>query len=291
MLQVIKRINIRNFSNSAILCKKDKEWQQIKREKREKYERRMAKIRKSNPFHSNVGMKHQLALLDHPDPEDPVLEDFGNLDNLDAQISESEIWQKKMEADIPKKLLIDKDRVRRAIVKKKYFPSPETPSLVTIMEKELIKKLFKDHKWTIEELSESFTITPSGVRNIVKKGEFLPKDPKLRSEHDSKVQANWKLLSVGKLEHAKDLVDHLEQNGQKIFSENKLSAQQKNELIGELEAEKMEREPDLSGEFGQLLLRHQERQREVETHTEAKIHILSKNSHIENPNFLQNLPF
>merc|ERR1712062_575512 len=208
-----------------------------KRQKREKYERRLTKIKNANPFGTNVGMKHQLALLDLPDPEDPALQNIGNNDitaQFDAQISDSDIFQKRMESKIPYKQLIDKDKVRRIIVNKKYFPSPEIPSLVTVMEKELMKKLFKDQNWTIEELSESFAITPLGVKKIVKKGEFLPKDPKLRFEHDKKVQSNWKLLSAGKLDNAETLVDQ------------------------------MERKPDLSGEFGQLLLRHQERQREAD---------------------------
>ena len=267
LVSVIKRLHIRTFSNSVVLSGKDKEWQAIKRQKREKYERRLTKIQNTNPFGTNVGMKHQLALLDLPDPEDPALQNIGNNDitaQFDAQISDSDIFQKRMESNIPYKELIDKDKVRRSIVKKKYFPSPETPSLVTVMEKEMIKKLFKDQNWTIEELSESFAITTFGVRKIVKKGEFLPKDPKLRFEHDKKVQSNWKLLSAGKLDNAETLVDHLERNGQKIFNENRLSAQQRNELLEQLEADKMERKPNLSGEFGQLLLRHQERQREAD---------------------------
>ena len=285
-MSVIKRIHIRTFSNSVVLYGKDKEWQAIKREKREKYERRLDKIKNANPFGTNVGMKHQLALLDLPDPEDPALQNIGNNDitaQFDAQISDSDIFQKRMESKIPYKQLIDKDKVRRIIVKKKYFPSPEIPSLVTVMEKELMKKLFKEQNWTIEELSESFAITPFGVGKIVKKKEFLPKDPKLRFEHDKKVQNNWKLLSAGKLDNAETLVDHLERNGQKIFNENRLSAQQRNELLEQLEADAMERKPDLSGEFGQLLLRHQERQREafIEENLEDKSLTLDNKSDLK----------
>ena len=174
-----------------------------------------------------------------------------------------------MEKGIKSRELKDRDQVRRAMVKKLYFPEPEIPSLVTMLEKDLMVKLHKEHKWTFDELSESFPVTPQIAKNIVKK-QFLPRDPKLRAKHDEKVAKNWKFLSAGKLENSEELIKHLEENGLKIFSENRLSEQQKSELIGELEQDKLEKVPVLTGEFGQILLRHQNRQKETEMSKSGK---------------------
>ena len=54
-------------------------------------------------------------------------------------------------------------------------------------------------------------------------------------------------------------------------------------MLEQLEADAMERKPDFSGEFGQLLLRHQERQREafIEENLEDKSLTLDNKSDLK----------
>lgn len=218
-------------------------------------------------------------MTDLPDADDETFQtpdigaDLGY--RLDTVTSASPIFQRRMEKGLPKKEVLDKDEVRRIIVKKKYFPDPREPNLLTWIEKQLVRKLHKEDPltWTSDELSECFPVTPRGVKHILKStNQFTT--PESIVKHDEKVKQNWKLLSSGKLENSRPIEEHFKKIGYKIFNEEKrLSNTEVKELeqsiLKEFSDSLVTPKPNLTGEFGMILVNHRKRLGQMKASDEA----------------------
>ena len=205
-----------------------------------------------------------------PDPDDPAFydrdfeSDVNIADKLEQIRSKSKIDQRRTERGISKEELFNREEVRLAIVKKKYFPDPpESPNLLTWMEGEMMRKLYQDdpQTWTFERLSECFPVTAKGAKKIVKCRPILKPSQILKKNEIAR--KNWKLLAKGKLENSEKIQEHLEKNGHQIFDGKFISSSQRQELeqaiLKDYQAKLLPPKPDLSGQFGQLLLFHQKR--------------------------------
>ena len=214
------RIQSLSVSTSTVLFRKDP----LKQRKKQIQLKKLEKIQKSDPFKTNIGMRHQLKNTDLPDPDDPAFQVFDHdidiTEKLESIVSTSKIDQRKFTQNLPKSAYIDKDEVRRAMVKKLYMPDPPEPQLLTWMEKELMKKLHYEDPltWTHEQLSECFPVTPKSVKKILKNKEVKMK-PEQIIRHNEIVRENWKLLSKNKLEKSGPIIEHLNSVGHKIFSD------------------------------------------------------------------------
>ena len=255
------------LSTSAIRCRKNP----LKEQKKRIQQKKLAMIQHADPFKTNVGMRHQLNNTDLPDPDDPAFQVFDHdidiTEKLESIVSTSEIDQRKTIQGLPRNVYIDKDEVRRAIVKKKYMPDPREPQLLTWMEKELVKKLHREDPltWTQEQLSECFPVTPKSVKKILKNKEGKIK-PHQIIRHNEIVRENWKLLSKNQLENSEPILEHLKTVGHKIFSNSMdkfIPSGQRQELeqriLQDYSASIQPVKPKLTGQFGSILVNHQKR--------------------------------
>ena len=255
------------FSTSACRTRKDK----LVQYKKQKYEAKLERRKKANPFATNIGLKHQLANFELPDPEDPVFQNYDSelqlSEKLETVGSQSDIFQRKFEENLPRDRYIDKKMVKMSIIEKKYFPKPREPNLVTWLEKQTMKKLFKEDPvtWTYERLAECFPVTPKGAKRIVKnQTRFKPKDI---GKHDELASKNWKMLSKGNLDNSEVILKHFEEIGFDVLDgkklENYLSRAQIQEMeqsiLQDYEASLQPQKPILTGEFGMMLMHHRKR--------------------------------
>ena len=206
--------------------------------------------------------------MEIPDPDDPIFENHdSNFDisqRLDTLSSYSEVYQRRMEKGIPRKKLIDKDAVRRAMVRKKYMKNEmdcvEMPNLLTWMEKQMIIKLHKEDPvtWSYDQLSEHFPAPPIRIRNIIKRDYKGHRKPDDITKHDQEAQNNWKLLNEGKLENGKETLEHLQKMGHQKSIPMKVELEQS--ILKEYHEIRQQRnKPKLTGEFGTLLVQHKKR--------------------------------
>ena len=221
-------------------------------------------ILKKNRF--SFSFPFQLKNLDIPDPNDRIFEnhdsDFDISKRLDTLSSYSEIYQRRMEKGIPREKLIDKDAVRRAIIRKKYMRNEmgyvKMPNLLTWMEKQMIIKLHIEDPvtWSYDQLSEHFPAPPVGIRNIIKHHKRYRKPDEIM-KHDENAQNNWKLLNEGKLENCQNTLEHLQKMGQKSIP---MKVELEQSILKEYHETRQQRnKPKLTGEFGTLLVQHKKR--------------------------------
>ena len=123
-----------------------------------------------NPFTRNVGAARQLQSLEL-DVDDPTFktEDVTEtLGNLEATIEDKRIRSKAFRAQFKADEEYLKDLAKRKIIEKKLFPKPPNPSLLTWMEKEMIKYLHKKDavEWSKERLAESFPATLEVIHKV-----------------------------------------------------------------------------------------------------------------------------
>ena len=78
------------------------------------------------------------------------------------------------------------------------------------------------------------------------------------SKHDQQTKENWKLLVKGELEQCEDLLEHLEKIG---YSTKSVPFQTELEqtILEEYKTSLLPVKPNLSGEFGSILVHHQKR--------------------------------
>ena len=159
-----------------------------------------------NPFHSNVGASRQLQTLGL-DVDDPALnkQDFLNEQSLESRLEESKAFRKQWKADEAEQ----KELAKRKIIRKKMFPKPANPNLLTWIEKETIRILHKQDpvEWSHERLAESFPATP-GVIHKVLRGKTIT-NPEMIAQYNEEVKGNWKLLAKGQLDLDEGYQRHL----------------------------------------------------------------------------------
>ena len=159
-----------------------------------------------NPFHSNVGVSRQLQTLGL-DVDDPELnkQDFLNEQSLESRLEESKAFRKQWKTDEAEQ----KELAKRKIIRKKMFPKPADPNLLTWIEKETIRILHKQDpiEWNHERLAESFPATP-GVIHRVLRGKTIT-NPQRIAQYNEEVKGNWKLLAKGQLDLDEGYQRHL----------------------------------------------------------------------------------
>ncbi|XP_028158179.1 uncharacterized protein LOC114351240 [Ostrinia furnacalis] len=104
--------------------------------------------------------------------------------------------------------LIGKYELRHQIVKDKYFKE-NMPNLLTWSEKEQIRHLANTEpdEWTPERLAESFPVTASTVKKILKY-PWKPATEERIARHDASVMRNWRELKEGSLSISEEIRQH-----------------------------------------------------------------------------------
>lgn len=94
-----------------------------------------------------------------------------------------------------------KSMVKKNIIKNKYFKPPLETNLLTHAAKMQIRHLYQldPVKWTPEILAESFPISVTGVKKLLKSNYRLNVEEKIK-KHDAEVVRIWKLLESGNTE-------------------------------------------------------------------------------------------
>ncbi|GAB6031220.1 hypothetical protein CHUAL_009035 [Chamberlinius hualienensis] len=165
---------------------------------------------KRHQYRANVGIRHQLqAMLDGEDGEvkGPNVElemkrlnlklkdldiDENNHDNV--ILNRDETYMK----DFKEKEWRRKCTIHN-ILKRKYFREPPEPCFLTFAAKEQLRYLREtdSETWSFEKLAESFPITVSGVKKLLRNKNYLPNSEEAIIKHDKTVLENWKLLKSG----------------------------------------------------------------------------------------------
>ena len=134
----------------------------------------------------------------------------------------------KRELKIKKINMVSKPKLREIMTKKRFYPDPPPPTLLTWAEKQTIRHLHDEEpgEWTAKKLSECF---PAASEKIVK-DELKNRHPLKMNhiqvkEHDDNVRRNWSLLTQGRLNDklGKDLYDQLMKLGPSLVKGGNLS--------------------------------------------------------------------
>ena len=169
----IDRMFLRSFSTSLALAqpqsRKMKKYNRGDREGRAQDDL-WQKQKRMNPYVGNVGMARQLKSL-NLDKDDPTFktEDFTEVfqefdGTMEGMKERSKAYRDKYKADEADRKKIEK----RRIIEKKVYPKPKNPSLLTWMEKEMIRYLHKmdPEEWSYDRLSESFPATTGVIHKV-----------------------------------------------------------------------------------------------------------------------------
>ena len=167
----IELMFLRSFSTSLAQhqSRKMKKYNRGERERRAQDDL-WQRQKRMNPFVGNVGMARQLRSL-NLDKDDPTFktEDFTEIfqefdGTMEGMKERSKAYRDKYKADEAERKKIEK----RRIIEKKVYPKPTNPSLLTWMEKEMIRYLHRmdPEEWSYERLSESFPATTAVIHKV-----------------------------------------------------------------------------------------------------------------------------
>ncbi|XP_005175964.1 uncharacterized protein LOC101898174 [Musca domestica] len=148
--------------------------------------------RKANP-----GLNHQIsAIADVASDIEKNPEGFGD---LESDLINVHRMHEKHELEVKQ----EKSRLRKYIVKSKYFRDHKYPNILTHAEKENIRLLHsKDpEQWSVEVLSESFPANCETIKKILKANWR----PRSITTHDAAVFRNWEKFKKGELKLPEDL--------------------------------------------------------------------------------------
>ncbi|ELU07824.1 hypothetical protein CAPTEDRAFT_193197 [Capitella teleta] len=146
-------------------------------------------------------------ITDHPNDDvmgevqDLYLDRRGSPRDLDDVIDELEGQMNEMgRTDRPTKQQIAarNTMVKRKIIQRKYFKEPQEMNLLTWDAKEQIRYLHAEFpdEWGVDQLAESFPVSPEGVVRLLK-SKWVPRNLQDLIKHDKRVQDNWKALKSG----------------------------------------------------------------------------------------------
>lgn len=104
----------------------------------------------------------------------------------------------------------ERERLKRHIVKQKYFKTEKQPNFLTWAEKEQIRQLHGSDavEWSTEKLTQSFPAPETVIKKIIK-SRWAHEDLNHISRHDTSVQKNWKALLSGRLKLDPQVQEHL----------------------------------------------------------------------------------
>eukprot|EP00095_Tigriopus_kingsejongensis_P001697 maker-scaffold1305_size49401-snap-gene-0.17 protein:Tk01697 transcript:maker-scaffold1305_size49401-snap-gene-0.17-mRNA-1 annotation:"Neugrin" len=232
---------LRSLSRSHGRAKSNPEWVAMKRAEQERRDARWRQRRTASPFQRNVGLSRQLKGMG-VDPDDPVLEAYA----ADRQIQPDELADELLERTEryrneidPRRhpfydAHVDRSELALTIARKKFFPEPRSPNLLTYLEKTMIRHLHATDPglWTFERLAEGFPATASIIKRVIKSGRknFQPSSARQIEKHDRQVLANWQRLAQGQLEVPEALSRQLRANYGQDAAARVLSTQARSEL-------------------------------------------------------------
>eukprot|EP00090_Calanus_glacialis_P010440 TRINITY_DN18824_c0_g1_i1.p1 TRINITY_DN18824_c0_g1~~TRINITY_DN18824_c0_g1_i1.p1 ORF type:complete len:479 (-),score=140.43 TRINITY_DN18824_c0_g1_i1:36-1439(-) len=248
----------RSLGTSSAVLASGKEHRRRKQAHKTREDRLWETQKSMNPFARNVGAARQLRNLgldkdDGTFKTEDANEAFGNLEEtLEDKINRSKAYRKQFKADEENQ----RELAKRKIIQKKVFPKAPNPSLLTLMEKEMIKYLHKKDsvEWSIERLAESFPATPGVIQKVLKsKTVYVEAAIK---KYNKTVVDNWKLLSSGQLELEPEYEKHLKEGNRSLS----LSSGEKNlaeqEIRVKLEKTLALPKPAVPGEFASIIVNY-----------------------------------
>jgi len=215
------------------------------------------KQKSMNPFYQNVGMAHQLKSL-NIDKDDPTFktehltEMFQEFDEtLEGMNERSKAFRDQHKVDEVERKRIEK----RRIIQKKVYPKPKNPSLLTWMEKEMIRYLHRmdPEEWSYERLSESFPATTSVIHKVLRAKTLTSQ--KMIRDYNKEVTQNWKLLSKGQLQLDEAYERHLKTEYKTLQISSGLKNLAEQEI--NIELEKLSNglpKPIIPGEFAKIII-------------------------------------
>jgi len=251
-------LTLRHSVSSYKSNKKQLQKHVIKKPSRKAQEDKEWEFRKSmNPFTTNVGMARQLKKL-NIGSNDQVFktEDVGELleemdDTVEAFRDKSLEFRKQMKADREEQRI----RAKRAMIQKSVFPKKPEPSLLTWMEKEMIKYLHNQDssEWTVTRLSESFPATEDVIRKVIKERMMLGSDK--INKYNKEVASNWKMLTKNQLEISSDYENHLKSGYRNLAISSGLKHLAEQEIVVEMEKRNSPLpKPAIPGEFAKIII-------------------------------------
>ncbi|CAD6991784.1 uncharacterized protein LOC101455137 [Ceratitis capitata] len=135
---------------------------------------------------SNPGIGHQITSMETVDErltQDP--EGFGDLESDFMTAHET---HREHESETAQ----NRERIRKLMVKHKYFRETKLPNLLTYAEKEQIRTLHArdPEEWTAERLAESFPATTEIIKKILD-AKWQARSTERIRKHDEVVIRNW----------------------------------------------------------------------------------------------------
>jgi len=249
----------RSLATSSTILATGKEHRQRKQAHKRREDKLWKEQKSLNPFTRNVGAARQLQSLEL-DVDDPTFktEDVTEtLGNLEATIEDKRIRSKAFRAQFKADEEYLKDLAKRKIIEKKLFPKPPNPSLLTWMEKEMIKYLHKKDavEWSKERLAESFPATLEVIHKVLRSKSCYAEAQ--INKYNKVVVNNWKLLSKGQLDLEPEYQKHLKEGKRNLD----LSSGEKNLVEQEIKVN-FERssvalpKPVIPGEFASIIVNY-----------------------------------
>jgi len=248
----------RSIGTSSAVLASGKEHRRRKQAHKTREDRLWETQKSMNPFARNVGAARQLRNLGL-DKDDATFktEDANEVlvnmeETLEDKIIRSKAYRKQFKADEENQ----RELAKRKIIQKNVFPKAPNPSLLTLMEKEMIKYLHKKDpvEWSIERLAESFPATPEVIRKVLKSQTMYVKAA--IKKYNKTVVENWKLLSKGQLELDPEYEKHLKAGNRSLS----LSSGEKNlaeqEIRVKLEKSLALPKPAIPGEFASIIVNY-----------------------------------
>uniref|UniRef100_A0A1I8PP10 Uncharacterized protein n=1 Tax=Stomoxys calcitrans TaxID=35570 RepID=A0A1I8PP10_STOCA len=149
------------------------------------------------------GLQRQISVHDEVDVVDEIERNPEGFGDLESDLLNVHKTHKRFEQELED----HKDRIRKFVVKSKYFRDAKLPNFLTYAEKQQIKHLHESdsEQWTVEALSESFPANCEIIKKIIK-SRWKPFSIK---SHDASVFRNWELFKKGSIKVPADLEVHL----------------------------------------------------------------------------------
>jgi len=248
----------RTFITSSLTLASGKEHKWRKQAHKRREDKKWEAQRNMNPFTRNIGVARQLKSLEI-DPDDPTFktEDINELSGsleftLEDKRDRSKTFRKQFKADEEHL----KQLAKRKIIEKKIFPKAPVPSLLTWMEKEMIRYLHKKDpvEWSHERLAESFPATTGVIHKVLRERPCYARE--VIEKYNKNVVNNWKLLSRGQLELEPKYHEHLKSGNRDLG----LSSGEKNlaeqEIRIKCESSFALPKPAIPGEFASIIINY-----------------------------------
>lgn len=155
---------------------------------------------------ANPGLSYQIHAIE--DAVEVIQSDPEGFEGLESDLFSAHKSHKEHELEQKRQ----REKVKRYIIKNKYFRDVHLPNLLTYAEKEQIRYLhsYDSEEWTVDKLADSFPASAEIISKIVK-SDWTPISSKRLRLHDASVIKNWDRFKNGEYKAIipKELEDHL----------------------------------------------------------------------------------